>query len=98
MGRMGRDQTIRTARAYWTDILYARMKLSRVAKSGVMVAVVGVVVFIGTAVWLKSVRTTVADIAILSTDCYKRENIVFAGGQTGSIAPHARKIYPHGSR
>ena len=43
------------------------MKLSRVSKLGIVVAVVGVVLFIGTAVWLKSIRTTVADIAISQT-------------------------------
>ena len=58
---------IRPAHAHWTDILYARMKLSRVSKSGIVVAGVGVVLFIGTAVWLKSVRTTVADIAVTQT-------------------------------
>ena len=43
------------------------MKLSCVSKLGVVVGVVGVVLFVGTAVWLKSVRTTVADLSVTQT-------------------------------
>jgi hypothetical protein len=43
------------------------MKLSRVSKIGTVVTVVGVFIFVGTAVWLKSVRTIVADIPITQT-------------------------------
>jgi hypothetical protein len=40
------------------------MKLTRVAKSGLALIVVGLLIFLGIAIWLKTVRTNVVDIAM----------------------------------